>query len=146
MDKAIIFGIYEFLGFQLCLDLLEKGIEVKGIDFEMNRTDPFIEEKKMLIGRNGNFQEESLNDFILTDKQNDTFIFIDYYSYYIKQAEKELLSAISSVCLDGNAQFVFLFPIQLSSEMQEKKKPFLPKNIIDNYSISFYLPTIYGSL
>ena len=31
MDKVIIVGTYEFIGFQLCLSLLEQGIEVIGI-------------------------------------------------------------------------------------------------------------------
>ncbi len=34
MDKVIVVGTYEFIGFELCLRLLEQGIEVIGIHLE----------------------------------------------------------------------------------------------------------------
>ena len=58
MDKVIIVGTYEFIGFQLCLSLLEQGREVIGIHLNTNSKDPFLEEKRFEIGRNSNFTEQ----------------------------------------------------------------------------------------
>ena len=46
MDKAIIIGVYEYLGFHLCLKFLEQGIEVTGVDTEMDDSDLFIAGKE----------------------------------------------------------------------------------------------------
>ena len=56
MDKAIIVGVYEFIGFHLCEALLQEGIEVYGVDLPIDTSDHVVNEKRILIGINSNFQ------------------------------------------------------------------------------------------
>ena len=58
MDKAIIVGVYEFIGFHLCEALLQEGIEVYGVNLPIDTSDHVVDEKRLLIGRNSNFQEK----------------------------------------------------------------------------------------
>ena len=96
MDKVIIVGTYEFIGFQLCLTLLEQGREVIGIHLNTTSQDPFLEEKRFEIGRNSNFTEKDETYFDSFEPLSDPMIlFIDYYSYYFKREEKKLSSVIN---------------------------------------------------
>ena len=86
MDKAIIVGVYEFIGFHLCETLLQEGMEVYGVDLPIDTSDHVVDEKRLLIGRNSNFQEKDESFFSSFDfSQEDTFIFLDYYSFYMKR-------------------------------------------------------------
>ena len=133
MDKAIIVGIYEFIGFHLCEVLLQEGIEVYGVNLPMDDSDLVVDEKRLLIGRNSNFQEKDesfLSSLDLTQK--DTFIFLDYYSFYMKRQEKKFLEIVHSNLPDEQlVRSVTIMPIQEC--MKEINSPYI-----------FYLPTIYG--
>jgi hypothetical protein len=135
MDKAMIIGIYEFIGFHLGQYLLEQGIEVIGIHIPTDDRDPFLEEKRLFIGRNANFTEEDAKALsIVTSGLTTDVTVIDYYSFYMKRQEEELISAIEeSIWPKENDSVIFLMPVQL----YEDEGMF-------NHSVAFYLPTIYG--
>ncbi len=147
MDKAIIIGIYEYLGFHLCLKFLEQGIEVIGVDTEIDESDLFIEEKKLSIGRNSNFTERDLSALKLENGLVNTHIFIDYYSSYVRGEEANLVSAIENqVAGVEMTSLVMLLPIQMCGERVERRFPFLQSIEKDRKikSSFFYLPSIYG--
>jgi len=142
MDKAIIVGIYEFIGYQLCETLLQEGIEVYGIHIPTNVPDHLVEEKRLLIGRNSNFYEKDENFLALKDSLNkETFIFFDYYSYYMKRQEDKLVQLVqSSLYREHLMQSVALMPIQFCVQNEDRKGNL---KIMESPYI-FYLPTIYG--
>lgn len=147
MDKVIIIGIYDFLGFHLCLEFLEQGLEVIGIETETDESDMFIEEKKLLIGRNSNL---TIMDWPLLLKEKElgyTPMIIDYYSNYVMEQEGKLLSALEhySTGLEV-ARMAVLLPLQLYGKEGETKPRFLQTIEKDGkiQSSFFYLPSVYG--
>ena len=133
MDKAIIVGVYEFIGFHLCEALLQEGIEVYGVDLPIDTSDHVVDEKRLLIGRNSNFQEKDESFFSSFDfSQEDTFIFLDYYSFYMKRQEQKFLEMVhSNLPQEQLVHSVTIMPIQEC--MKEINSPYI-----------VYLPTIYG--
>ena len=150
MNRAIIIGTYEFLGFHFCLYLLEQGIEVIGIHLHTIDQDPFLEEKRMEIGRNDNFAEKNIDYLLSLDWfLENTFIFIDHYSYYFKQADKDLMSVVNKAFINHYPdQIVFLLPIQLYIEAVDENFntgiEVFPDIHHDAVYSAFYLPTLYG--
>jgi hypothetical protein len=145
MDKVIIVGIYEFIGFQLCLSLLEQGIEVTGIHLKTARDDLFLEEKRLEIGRNSNFTEKDGAYLLSIETWPDpTILFIDYYSYYFKREESKLSSILTTISLIKHPfRFGLLLPIQFYEENTQKELfPLLSDK--ERLSFVFYLPTIFG--
>lgn len=135
MDRAMIIGVYEFIGFHLSQYLLDQGIEVIGIHIPTDESDPFLEEKRMSIGRNANFNEKDANQsLIVTSHPRTDIVFIDYYSFYMKWQEDKLVSVTEKlIWLQDNDSVIFLMPIQ----SYEDVKRF-------NHNAAFYLPAIYG--
>ncbi|WP_071393897.1 hypothetical protein [Bacillus tuaregi] len=144
MDKAIILGTYEFIGFHLCLTLLDKGLEVTGIHLPSLQEEDYLEEKLFSIGRNSNFTET--NEVFLEQQQrwsNKTVFIIDYYSYYSRHKENELKAFIKQLNLSCVAQYILLMPIQLCNENLEEERWI--QSLVSCESIQvYYLPTIYG--
>ena len=146
MDKVIIVGTYEFIGFQLCLSLLEQGIEVIGIHFSNVSEDPFLEEKRFEIGRNSNFTEENETYFDSLEPFSDSMIvFIDYYSYYFKREEKQLHSFLTTeLLMKCPFHFVLTIPIQLCNDKIPLELPLFQQSNNKFAPFIFYLPTVYG--
>ena len=144
MDKAIIVGTYEFIGFQLCLSLLEQGVEVIGIHLSNDSEDPFLEEKRFEIGRNSNFTETDETYFDSLKSTDSMILFIDFYSYYFKREEKLLYAFLTTEFQMKNPFHLFLtLPIQLCNEKMIMDLPLFqhPHNFA---ATIFYLPTVYG--
>lgn len=146
MDKVIIVGTYEFIGFQLCLTLLEQGSEVIGIHLNTNSQDPFLVEKRFEIGRNSNFTERDETYFDSFEPLSDpTIIFIDYYSYYFKREEKKLFSVLNTKFLKNDSlHFVLTSPIKLIHEKGPIELSPVQESDKKSALSIFYLPTIYG--
>lgn len=147
MDKVIIIGVYEYLGFHLCLKFLEEGIEVIGVDTEIDDSDFFIEEKKLFIGRNSNFTERDLSALKHENGLVNTHVFIDYYSNYVRGQEESLITVLINQLEDAEmTSLVVLLPIQMCGDRKDSQLPFL--QFIENdrkiRSSFFYLPSIYG--
>lgn len=151
MDKAIIFRPFGFLGFHFCTRVLENGIEILGIELEnQQKHDSLIEEKRMEIGRNANFNEvSSLNEVqdTITEKC-ETVTIIDLYDYFLLNTQSEILH-VERKLHDMQAytsKKIILMPIQMLLDNNMKRKSSFLKNVInenEEYQI-YYLPTVYG--
>ncbi|MBB6443539.1 hypothetical protein [Bacillus benzoevorans] len=145
MDKAIIIGVYDYIGFHLCLTFLEQGLEVTGVHFGTDDTDIFFAEKSLLIGRNSNFTEMDLAALAVEERLESTYMFIDYYSSYYSKQEMKLISALEKQFAGIKlTSMVSLLPIQMGGERMEKRQTFLQSDDRECRSSFFYLPAIYG--
>ena len=158
MDRAVILGTFEFIGFSLCKYLLEQGCEIDGVHFGKEDDDAITHEKRLTIGRNANFYEINYNEWIKSaELQKSDTIFIDIYDLYIRNGiaalrEKELIEGflLKNLALFQTLQvkIAFLFPIQWVKDMSrthsrlEDAIKVLKEN--DIFVSSFYLPVIYG--
>ncbi|GHH98490.1 hypothetical protein [Neobacillus kokaensis] len=154
MDKAIIIGIYNFVGFQICHTLLNKGIEVNGIHID-SKTDPFLEEKRLEIGRNANFVESSLSKWNVSENGNDLkkqILIFPIYDFYILREEamleKEILVNKVIQYLEekkGNSNIVIIAPIQLLAQNLPSMNTLLEQMRGLDPNIQFiFLPAIFG--
>lgn len=157
MDKAVIIGVFEGLGFLFCKRILEEGIEVEGIHLNVAENDSEIEEKRLQIGRNANFTEwESRNfDFKLLERKG-IVVFVDLYSLFMKECEMKLLESedlrkILNQFQSEAGKMVLLLPISLLSKSGSIHSDPKWRGIIDlkkqkhTSSIQFfYLPPIWG--
>ncbi|MED3623104.1 hypothetical protein [Neobacillus thermocopriae] len=151
MDKAIIIGVYHFLGFHIGKVLLNKGIEVKGVHIpEVDGT--YVDEKRLEVGRNANFKEYSFEG-ILDGTDNDRLMIFPIYDFFMLQQESIILNEQFTKKFLAyfnkhkcNLKILLLLPIQLlkwsgSNEIQyfinQVKKISTKLQLI-------YLPTIYG--
>ncbi|MFB6465324.1 hypothetical protein ACE38V_00755 [Cytobacillus sp. Hz8] len=156
MDKAIVLGAFEFLGFHCCSFLLESGLEVNGVHLQEsdNRS---AEIMRLDIGRNSNFIEIEESKWCIKKLTEPSIILIDYYDLYIRKKEtrfQEIIGSIfekdSEIIRKTDSRIVLLLPLQLLIEEQknEGRQPmhrFLEKKKIEDILIQkFYLPTIYG--
>jgi nucleoside-diphosphate-sugar epimerase len=155
MDKAIIFGIYDFVSFHACKELLNKGLEVIGIHIDDPSKYQFLEEKRLEVGRNANFREIPLLEWEHSREEDDTktiFIFSIYDLYMLDKEgilqEEEVIKGIRKL-MEGdknNNDVVVILPIQLLIDSKEKIIPdFLERAKEWGHQLQlFYLPTIYG--
>lgn len=152
MDKAIIIGTYEFLGFNICQQILNEGIEVEGIHADFNSNDLFVEEKRFEIGRNSNFVETNYDDWKNGNRVDESTVVVDFYDFFIRNVEKQLLSDIKfqHKLLNLKGKVIFLLPVQIVRNRQFKGIHSRFVEIIDRMKKderdfqAFYLPTIYG--
>jgi hypothetical protein len=149
MDKAIIFGTYEFVGFHLCQEFLERGYEVTGI-FHDYSEESFIDEKRLEIGRNANFTEKIIGEYVVDDASPSLMIF-SLYDLFIGSREKlinsEDLRKIILKTVDTRNQIAYLLPIQLLSQsdhMQDLKLFLEDLKGIGKNPQFYYLPSIFG--
>lgn len=160
MDKIIIVGGYEFLGFSLCTAFLDKGNSVDCIHFD-NSHDAFYEEKRFSVGRNANFTELSIENWSKSELAIDenTVVMISFYDVFFKkdsvklleQFETEWKNILQSDKLNGSS-LILLFPLQLI-ENAVKRDDTYAKMVdrvvggVKEKNLPFqavYLPTLYG--
>ncbi|MCQ6280972.1 hypothetical protein [Bacillus sp. EB600] len=159
MDKVIIYGVHEFVGFHLCKGFLEKGYCVTGIHFNMEDA-LFVEEKRLEVGRNANFVEKALQDSdnLSEAESGPAIIIISLYDLLMTYKESALTTkkVFANMVQSLNKQkqtknqIVYLLPIQLitgSNDLNgiEDVKDFLKETKRKDRSIQLvYLPTIFG--
>jgi hypothetical protein len=160
MDKVIIYGTYHFLGFSLCQQLLDAGIEVCGFRLNEENSEDFLEEKKCLIGRNANFEERRIldNNLVLTSEQSadkgdkETIIVISFYDmYYSKDGNphltfEKIITNISKHYGHAlNLKLICLYPIEFVHDMP--KSIMTAVNLLKKKKIqllNIYIPTVFG--
>jgi hypothetical protein len=155
MDKAIIFGAFEFVGFYLCKEFLEKGYEVTGILLDHSAKND-VEEKRFEFGRNANFKEKTIEEWggFEYDDTSNSLIILSLYDLFMGSKEKVLNCEVLNKPLfqnNGNEnQLICLLPVQIlnqslhSNEMNDLR-PFLEKIKEIRKPIQFYyLPSIFG--
>ncbi len=162
MDKVIIFGGYEFLGFSLCEAFLEKGIQVCTMNTQQV-DDLFLENKRLLVGRNSNFTECSLEKSLDTWSyaNEKLLIVLSFYDFYLKGESSNIHSELDQVILDalktcetGDLEVLFLLPVQFLEREESTLKGEGLKNIYNTMcqelqssfipNTTIYLPTLYG--
>lgn len=156
MDRAILFGLFDFVNFHICKSLLNKGIEVEGILLEEPDNIPFLEEKRFEVGRNANLLEQSLFHWksVQEEVTNNTSLIISIYDLFMSKKEEILVDRTLTMpmiqYLEGNkneVNIVFILPIQmLTSTFRGKEiEKFLSiiKGLGKNMQF-IYLPSIYG--
>lgn len=155
MDKAVIFGAFEFVGFHLCKKLLEIGFEVSGIQFNQQIKNRNLDEKRLEIGRNSNFIEKTMEEWNQQMEEEENCNALNVFSFYDlfmgDREEKDIEKLLNTLSQrKKRAKNVFLLPIQLlTSECQSDNFKDL-RNFLNNAdefkkdSQFFFLPTIYG--
>jgi hypothetical protein len=155
MDKAIIFGIYDFVSFHASQTLLNQGIEVVGISFEDKDKIPFYEEKRLEVGRNANFTEQSFSKWEKErelEKSKTVLVFSIYDQYMLKKEsyflKKRVMKPIGDYIEKNNKnlEIVCLLPIQELGSNHERQLEFFLEQVsrIAESMHVFYLPAIYG--
>lgn len=159
MDKAVIYGALEFVGFHVCNRLLEKGYCVKGIHFHTNAND-YLDEKRLEVGRNANFEEVSIQDSrtLIDACDRQAVIIFSLYDLFVTNNESILTNkTVSKVIFqllnerkERQDKIVYLLPIQLlansgSPEGTAELEDFIIQaKQINEQGQFFYLPTIFG--
>jgi hypothetical protein len=155
MDKAVIFGVFDFVNFHICQTLLNQGIEVIGISFEEKEEIPNYEEKRLEVGRNANFIEQSFSDWHTAreEEQSKTVLVFSIYDWYMLQKETHILKKrVMKPIQDyieknpANVEIVILLPVQeLEANTERQVEGFMKQlnQIVQDIHV-FYLPSIYG--
>jgi|GEM_PF-2463388 len=145
MNQAFVYNSYDFIGFEICNGLLEEGWVVFGESRDLlTHEKEWEEEKRLLIGRNGNFHE--VNDTPPKIEEPYT-LFIPLYDIYIKEinfAKKEL---ITHPLLSNNppSSVVFIIPKRMVHVWNKDEiifNQFCKQHQIQ--TIKFWAPTVYG--
>jgi nucleoside-diphosphate-sugar epimerase len=157
MDKAVIFGVYDFISFHLCKALLDIGFEVTGVILESEREIDFLDEKRLEIGRNANYTEYPYSNWIHTYEETEAIVlslydlYMQYKETILKESEmKELLTNYFSKIQNRSLKFIILAPSQLLTKPIEEKsfkviEDFIMKlNELTPQVQLFYLPAIFG--
>ncbi|PLT30390.1 hypothetical protein [Peribacillus deserti] len=143
MQKHIIVGNFQFVGFHLCKKLLEQGNEVIGIDLR-NEGNPSFEDKYLEIGRNANFSFLTLEEWDAAwNEDEDVVVYISYYDMYKTAASRSehtiaLLNSINKKSEGTAKDTILLGPIERKEEMDILQ--------LQNESCkTILLPTVYGA-
>ena len=156
MDKAIILNVFDFISFHVCKTLLEKGIEVRGIHVEDSIKEPFSEDKRLEVGRNANFQEQSLLTWMDREKEDNGNTKVIFSLYDLFMLYKEAILQKDNVkdpiinLMDQSDGVVIILPSQMvstsfASPALNVLKDFLKLTAAVKQKFQFvYLPTIYG--
>jgi hypothetical protein len=159
MDKAIVFGVYEFVGFHLSKKLLERGYEVKGILFDSSGCN--VEEKRLEVGRNANLTEKEWENWdgfkFEQEDEKPSLIILSLYDLFMASKEKLLNSETINkwfFLIDNKEghqyQIVCLLPIQLlaisiGQDGLKELRFFLEKIKEQGKNVQYYyLPSIFG--
>jgi nucleoside-diphosphate-sugar epimerase len=152
MESAIVCAARQFVGFEICKELLNHGYNVIAIDNELYLEKKHLE-KWMEIGRNANLFEQSIKDSIVqTDSPLLCFIpFVDLVGLEESTETTGWGQKIESF-LENNSivEFIFIFPSQLldPSYNEDNHERILYKEILNQFKnkkvIEFYVPTLYG--
>jgi hypothetical protein len=156
MDKAIIFGMFDFVGFHVGKNLLNKGIEIIGVHIDELENIDFLDEKRLEIGRNANFNEQSLVEWESSPKEdmsNPKFIFSIYDLFMLKKEQILQDEAVTKPIIQyieenkTKTSMVLILPIQMLTRTFKGKEieGFLNKieGLVKDTQL-LYLPTVYG--
>jgi hypothetical protein len=150
MDKAVMIGVFDFVNFHVCKALLDKGIEVRGVDIETEKNELFLTEKKLEIGRNANFSLVTIEDLIAEPQENEAIV-LSIYDLYMQHREELLLNEmVKDQFMNHWEQLVILAPSQLLTQTIEPEAAAVIQEFMDEIKANnknlqlLYLPTVYG--
>ncbi len=152
MDHVIVFAARQFLGFELCKQLLDKGYEVTAIDHcEWQQT--AHEEKWLSIGRNANLQYFEMGKQPELKVEN-TIAIIPIYDYFINENDKIIKKylrhygaffqnkKIEKICTLEPLHFFEKNYVEGKGAESIKIRQLLLDN--EQKRTHYYLPTIFG--
>jgi nucleoside-diphosphate-sugar epimerase len=129
LDQFIVIGVYQFIGFHLAKDLLDRGEVVNGCDWECD------EDKDLEIGRNANFSFIQPAELTASSVTDQTTIYISWYDLQRRnRASYEWLVDVLSKWAKLEKQPNVLIFQSLAAGEQDQ----FP------FGKTLYLPTIYG--
>jgi hypothetical protein len=149
----MIYGVYEFVGFHFCNRFLEKGYSVKGIHVPIGGSQQ-LEEKKLEVGRNANFEEVEMPDSEKLIDDNPAMI-VSLYDFFMNYKESDwnqpaFFEKLASFINKRQEQIIFLLPVQLLLEPKETDRLLEMKGFLSQIketassSQFFYLPAVFG--
>lgn len=115
MDKVLVLGALDELGFEMTALLLEEGYEVSGIHLQTG-DETLYENRRMEIGRNANFEEMDLNEWLQQDgfTTSATVIFLNAFDENVKRVwmdeNNQVKRKLQSIVSDSNSSIVFIHP------------------------------------
>jgi hypothetical protein len=152
MDKVVMVGVFDFVNFYVCKALLDKGIEVTGVQIETEDESDILVEKRLEIGRNANFTEVSLGDISNVSNENVAIV-LSVYDLYMRYKEEYLLNEdrlLHLITKNQWEQIVILVPSQMLNEVIDSKAEVMIEDFIKRIKVQkekihlLYLPTLYG--
>lgn len=139
MERAAILGVYDYIGYGLCKHLLDRGIEIEGIDLSNKSKDYYAEEKRMEIGRNANFIEVPYKEWNCSSGAEVAFVSLfEYFQDQKSRFGDEMLFQLPGSL--ENMRTVLILPAYLAKQNTDKR---FHENKINDVT-EIYLPTIYG--
>lgn len=139
MDKVLVLGALEELGFEMTASLLEEGYEVSGIHLEIGNETKY-NLRRMEIGRNANFEEVDLNEWLKQDDftESSMFLFVNGFDENVKRVwmeNRELKGKLETISNNPDYSIIFIYPF---SEWEIRSK----KQYAGN-TMSFFVPLSY---
>ncbi|MEL3973777.1 hypothetical protein AAEO50_15945 [Rossellomorea oryzaecorticis] len=131
MNHAIVMAAQQFLGFELCSALLERGWTVTAVDDDEEPKDKWME-----IGRNANIQYVPSHAWN-RELPAECRLFLPYYDQY-KGNKLECISLIDHI-YENNEDFPEI--VQIFSNLTERTREIKSRKTA---VATFYLPTLYG--
>ncbi|MED3563911.1 hypothetical protein, partial [Bacillus xiapuensis] len=159
MDKAVIFNVFDFVNFHFCKALLNNGVEVNGIILEKDRNEPYLDEKRFEVGRNANFNESVLTDWVERNdlpKEKSNVIFSLYDIYMLHKENLLENNSVTKLILqilnekERTDLITLLLPSQLVTRSKFPKTLTILNDFLTKMNLPveelqlFYLPTLYG--
>jgi hypothetical protein len=155
LDKVMIFGVYEFVGFHFCNRFLEKGCIVKGVRVMNGSSHQLLEDKKLAVGRNANFEELKMDDLENLSIDDQPAMIFSLYDFYMTYKESEwdhsaILEKLAAFVKKRQEPMIYLLPIQMLLDTNETGWYSELKEFISQLKEGsamrqfFYLPAIFG--
>ncbi|MBS4172035.1 NAD(P)-dependent oxidoreductase [Bacillus sp. FJAT-49736] len=151
MEYAIVYGAKQFIGFELCKELLNCGCTVVAIEHD-NYLESYDAEKWLEIGRNANLLSLPMNE--LGDEiDSEKVCFIPFIDFLDHPSEDEinnfLLKATELFSLEKISEHIIIYPSRYYySHSDQARRRFHDILQMHNKNIKkmveFYVPTLYG--
>lgn len=117
MNRVAIFGVLQLLGFHLCNQCLNRGIEVIGFD-HLEKNKLFKEEMLLAIGRNANFQFVEASDAL---KKLQHYLQTATMLFYLDEECSDIaaIEQITAVCDELKLPIVAASSLEVYGECEE---------------------------
>jgi nucleoside-diphosphate-sugar epimerase len=150
MERAVILGVYDFIGYSLCRYLLDNGVEIEGVHIVGRHDHFFTEEKRMEIGRNANFTEISFREW--KNSGADELVIISLYEHLNNNDKREQFNKALMEKLENmnrsDQQLILILPASIALKQDKSANHQLDLlRFIEKKNLSvleIYVPTIYG--
>lgn len=129
MKRALVFGAFHFIGFQVVQLLLEKGIEVVGVDLKEVENSTEYQFKLLEIERNANFSYYLCSISDLQQKGIEKDVDVIFYCHdslsFMSDLnacitnEKRIINALTQSCKEGQQRFIYTSSQEIYGDIQQ---------------------------